>query len=154
MDLGVLWWKSINPQAMSIHSIILRMFLWMLWSRNALVTTLRSCCAVLFCVAVYKLWAYFKSHRTLPHRHSELSDKKWLKAGNWNQLPALWTCHTKLVLTTFFRTFEQVQSFGHHSLFRKFVARPGSLYYVHSIRTQFEPIRKNVVWTSLVRRGY
>ena len=58
------------------------------------------------------------------------------------------------VLTTFFPTFEQVQSSGCPNLIRKFVARPLHLYYVHSVRTQFEPVQKNVVRTSLVKRYY
>ena len=35
-------------------------------------------------------------------------------------------------------------------LFRAFVARLGSLYYVQKVRTQFESVRVNVVRTSLV----
>ena len=46
--------------------------------------------------------------------------------------------------------FDQVQSSGRRSLFRKFVAHPRSLYYVQEVRTQFEPIRTNVLRTSLV----
>ena len=65
-------------------------------------------------------------------------------------------CHTKLVLTTFsLRSSELLNTFqscGCPSPFRKFVAIH-SYYVSQTVRTQFEPIRKNVVWTSLVWSG-
>ena len=59
----------------------------------------------------------------------------------------------------FFRTsstlhFEQVQSSRRPSPFRKFIARPGSSYYIQEVHTPFEPVRMNVVRTSLVWRRY
>ena len=68
-------------------------------------------------------------------------------------------CHTKLVLAMFsLRSSELLSRFKVVDvlacLFRMFVAHPGSLYYVHSVRTQFEPILKNAGRTSLVWRRY
>ena len=73
---------------------------------------------------------------------------------------ALKPCPTELVLTTFFRTgwrpenVEQVQSFEHRSPFRKIVARPGSLYYIQEVCTQFEPGRTNVLSEWCIRCYY
>ena len=47
--------------------------------------------------------------------------------------------------------FDQVQHSGHPSPFKKFVAHPGSLFYVQEIRSQIVPVWANVVRTSLVR---
>ena len=49
-------------------------------------------------------------------------------------------------------TFEQVQSSGYPSPFRKFKACPGGLYYAQEIRTQFEFVQKNAMQISLVWR--
>ena len=46
--------------------------------------------------------------------------------------------------------FEQVQNSGRPRLFTKFIARPGSSYYIQEICAQFEPVQTNVVKTSLV----
>ena len=74
-----------------------------------------------------------------------------------NCVSCLRPCHTKLVLTMFLsnglrmgwrpENFEQVRSSGRPIPSMKFVVRPWSSYYIHSICTQFEPIWENVVRT-------